>query len=510
MSLTAEYWTNNGLLVFYQNQRTSGSIKLGRSLGSITNNGQICLYNQVFIQNTDIVGKGCITAQKDSTIYIPSAAQSTDERHNIYLVDRESSIIVQALSTPQTFNVYGFGNGNTIGLTVPLVGVPFLHDRYEYEESTGILTIRSSLLTQKFNIGKGYDSKRFTVVTDEGQVSLAHYWEVCNTMGPHLTTFTITTNNVISTVTGYVDVTTDSKGSWYTTTTVVTPPTTSPETVSVTEATKPTSSNAGAHQPESSSTLIVQAPLSTEQSPPLSSNAEATHVDFVAESSAVYNPLEELQQTESSSDEKTHLLSEQPSASPSVATDAQFIAEPSAAYGLPFVDGPIDESSAELNLDKSSLPPATSISLVSAVETIIESTPFDAKSSFYDEIDSMADSSSYALPQTTDLESIAPESIAIESLLVDSALDAAELSREPAIGQSDVSSLVELFIASLSIASPIESYWSNYDSSSVPEKSSLSARESGAGAIETESGAAAALESEQGYPVSQSKDCSLG
>ena len=169
MSITSLLWKNSGLLVFYQNQRNSGDVRLGTPLGSITNDGQICLINQVYRQTNDIKGSGCITAQEDSTIYIPSAIQSFDTQQSIYLKDSESSIIVQALSTAQTFNVYGFGNGNKIGLTVPLVGnlIPS-YPAYKYDESTGILTLRNLLLKQNFNIGLGYSSSLFQIVTDSG------------------------------------------------------------------------------------------------------------------------------------------------------------------------------------------------------------------------------------------------------------------------------------------------------------------------------------------------------
>ena len=69
-ALTSALWTNTGLLLFYQNQRTSGTVSLGMPLGSITNNGQVCLNNQVYEQTTQIKGSGCFTANGDSTIYI--------------------------------------------------------------------------------------------------------------------------------------------------------------------------------------------------------------------------------------------------------------------------------------------------------------------------------------------------------------------------------------------------------------------------------------------------------
>ncbi|KAK6875044.1 Hyphally regulated cell wall protein 3, partial [Candida tropicalis] len=164
MSITAADWTNEGLLVFYQNQRTSGVVTLGAVL-PIKNNGQICLFHETYQQSTPITGSGCITTQVDSLIYFPNSLLSVDSAQSIYLADRKSSIIVQALSAPQTFNVYGFGNGNKIGLSVPLAGA-LVTSPYSYDSKTGILTLRAAVLSQKFNIGTGYDSRNFEIVTD--------------------------------------------------------------------------------------------------------------------------------------------------------------------------------------------------------------------------------------------------------------------------------------------------------------------------------------------------------
>ena len=70
MDIVASDWTNNGLLSFHQDQRTSGVVSLGSALGTITNNGQIKLSNQVYQQRTQISGSGCFVAINNSTIYI--------------------------------------------------------------------------------------------------------------------------------------------------------------------------------------------------------------------------------------------------------------------------------------------------------------------------------------------------------------------------------------------------------------------------------------------------------
>ena len=252
MAITSADWTNNGLIVFYQNQRSSGNVNLGTPLGKITNDGQICLYNQVYRQLTEIQGSGCITADEDSTIYIGNGLLGISTAHNFYLNDTDSSLVAPAISRSQTFNVYGFGNGNKIGLTLPLAGsILPLRSAYSYDTSTGILTLRNVLLVQYFNIGLGYNPSLFQIVTDSGagipstilgsvryngpvpertlpaacQIACRKAREVPG-VDPteYLTTVTSTlSDGSVTTESGIVDETTDSQGSWYTTTSLFPP-----------------------------------------------------------------------------------------------------------------------------------------------------------------------------------------------------------------------------------------------------------------------------------------------
>lgn len=167
MDIVASDWTNNGLLSFHQDQRTSGVVSLGSALGTITNNGQIKLSNQVYQQRTQISGSGCFVAINNSTIYISNSLLPVQITQSFYLADSTSSIIVDSFSATQTFNVYGFGNGNMIGLTLPLVG-NYWYSSYTYDATTGILIMRNVFLEQKFNIGLGYNPSLFKIVTDWG------------------------------------------------------------------------------------------------------------------------------------------------------------------------------------------------------------------------------------------------------------------------------------------------------------------------------------------------------
>ncbi|CCG25649.1 Iff5 GPI-anchored protein [Candida orthopsilosis Co 90-125] len=251
MGITAASWKNTGLLVFYQNQRNEGYVNLGTALGAISNNGQICFHNEVYQQTTTIAGTGCITADADSSIYITNAALSVSTGQTFYLADGKSSMIVQALSTPQTFNVRNFGqvNGvaNKIGLTIPLFAL--IGNPWSYNSATGVLTLKGAgLLSQYFNIGTGYDSSKFQVVTDNGaglpstllgsiqyngpvpNPGLPSQCRVCKSLPQipgaqpteYTTTITTTSDGHTLTETGIVDITTDTAGSWYTTTSIFT------------------------------------------------------------------------------------------------------------------------------------------------------------------------------------------------------------------------------------------------------------------------------------------------
>lgn len=312
MSLTSALWTNTGLLLFYQNQRTSGAVCLGFSLGSITNSGKICLNNQVYQQTTQIKGSGCFSANGDSTIYIANVLLSVSANQNFHLVDKDSSMIVQAISTTQTFNVYGFGNGNKIGLTLPLIGT-ILESAHSYDSSTGILTLRNFLLEQRFNIGLGYDSSKFLVVTDSGSGIPSTIWGSVTYTGrvptralpkscqmackpipeapgvkPTDYTTTITKTNTAGntvTETGAVTILTDKSGSWFTTTSIF-PTLTTATSISIT-----TTLSNEAHIKTTDNTLAKVSSTVDYISAPISSSEFISLESFVDETLSNENPI---------------------------------------------------------------------------------------------------------------------------------------------------------------------------------------------------------------------------
>ncbi|KAK6459805.1 Hyphally-regulated cell wall protein, partial [Scheffersomyces xylosifermentans] len=167
MSITAPVWSNTGLLVFYQQTRSNGVVTLGAPLTTISNPGTICLYNEIYQSTTSISGSGCIVADQNSAIFLANGLLSVSSSQTLYLADSASSIRVNAVALPQTFTVAGYGNGNIIGLDIPIFAT--LGPAWSYSSSTGILTLNGAgLLSQKFNIGTGYINSNFKIVTDPG------------------------------------------------------------------------------------------------------------------------------------------------------------------------------------------------------------------------------------------------------------------------------------------------------------------------------------------------------
>ncbi|EGV66322.1 hypothetical protein CANTEDRAFT_112457, partial [Yamadazyma tenuis ATCC 10573] len=75
MTVQSHTWENDGLIVFSLNKRsTSGEVILGASLelgtGTITNDGTVCLINQVYHQTTAIDGSGCFDIGSDSNVWL--------------------------------------------------------------------------------------------------------------------------------------------------------------------------------------------------------------------------------------------------------------------------------------------------------------------------------------------------------------------------------------------------------------------------------------------------------
>lgn len=165
MFLDSIFWENNGLLVFAQYQRTKQNINTGIPLGSIRNNGQICLFNKTFKQTLhDIEGSGCITAEENSAIYLANIQRTISTKQKFQLTDSKSSFIVEPYISKRVFKVEGFGQ--RAGGASNIISINRAIDRGEwsYDSNTGVLYIGNFLRSAYFNIGKGYDKSKFAIV----------------------------------------------------------------------------------------------------------------------------------------------------------------------------------------------------------------------------------------------------------------------------------------------------------------------------------------------------------
>ncbi|KAK6461873.1 cell-wall agglutinin N-terminal ligand-sugar binding-domain-containing protein [Scheffersomyces coipomensis] len=136
---------NSGLMVFYQSYN-NGPIFLS---GTLTNDGQIALYNQILTINSQIVGSGCIIVGPGSEISTNSADFLSGQA--IYMSDSTSVVVLTPSEDGQTVTVYGFGNGNTIFLSASYAAV-----YADYSNTDGTFTIETATYILVIQIGTGY------------------------------------------------------------------------------------------------------------------------------------------------------------------------------------------------------------------------------------------------------------------------------------------------------------------------------------------------------------------
>lgn len=165
--INSDFWQNNGLLVFAQSKRTKKTINTGVPLGSVTNNGQICLYNKSYKQNThDLEGAGCITAEENSAIYIANPQYLQSTKQIFHLADSHSLFIVESHTSSQVYNVAGFGRNTATGNSSNKISInrPIGENEWFYDSNTGILHIGNAYKSTQFKIGKGYNESDFSIV----------------------------------------------------------------------------------------------------------------------------------------------------------------------------------------------------------------------------------------------------------------------------------------------------------------------------------------------------------
>ncbi|EGV65577.1 hypothetical protein CANTEDRAFT_92443, partial [Yamadazyma tenuis ATCC 10573] len=176
MSVLASDWDNEGLIVFSLTTRSTGEVLLGSAtdsaLSSITNDGTICLINQVYHQSTGIDGSGCFDIGADSSVWLQQSilgSYGVDTDQIFYLSAQDSSIRAESFSSTQTFTVAGFYGTNIIGISSTIYSISYSGDTLRINGGTLLIPQYTD-----FVIGTGYDSDLFELVTSNfGEVSLS-------------------------------------------------------------------------------------------------------------------------------------------------------------------------------------------------------------------------------------------------------------------------------------------------------------------------------------------------
>lgn len=159
MSITSLSWKNNGFVTFHQETKSASVVSLGAPLGEIENTGDICFFNQNYHQTSTISGSGCIHAGNDSTIFLDNPLLPVNNK--ILMENKYAQLVATSINAVDLYVVEGFGGGNAIGIATAIFS-------RNYNTVTGILTIYAgplNTLPQSFNIGLGYTSSNFEVVS---------------------------------------------------------------------------------------------------------------------------------------------------------------------------------------------------------------------------------------------------------------------------------------------------------------------------------------------------------
>lgn len=151
-----KYCYNLGTITFYQSgSRTGGTCRLGKDGGSFTNDGTVCLHQNIFKQFSSISGSGCFDIGINSNFHITNSHLCTiSESHTFILSSSTSSLRIDNYKPAQKFHVAGWGNNNVIGFNCKIKS-------FSYSGDT--LSIVVGSYTYSIVIGTGYDAKKMRI-----------------------------------------------------------------------------------------------------------------------------------------------------------------------------------------------------------------------------------------------------------------------------------------------------------------------------------------------------------
>ncbi|KAL6017172.1 hypothetical protein ACNR9Z_003391 [Candidozyma auris] len=151
-------WKNTGKIYVRQREGRASPITISQALGSITNDGTICVERYNWVQTTTIDGKGCVNIKEDGHLQLQLSPWSVDKEQTLYLSSPSSSLSVLGLEPSllgtKSFNVIGFGGGNKINVNLGFTD-------YSYKDGKLTLSFFLGAFKIDFNIGEGYDTSKF-------------------------------------------------------------------------------------------------------------------------------------------------------------------------------------------------------------------------------------------------------------------------------------------------------------------------------------------------------------
>lgn len=161
--LSGGSWINTGSIHLIQFFGEATEMHVGSKTGSITNYGVVCFERQIWTDENNINGAGCIHIGPESVLLVPVSKVLIAAAQTLYMASSTSSIHLDSMSRMNRRNrlnwrVVGFGNLNTIvsGLKIR-----------SWDYVSGDLILRYGLFYEvHLSIGEGYDKKLFIVDDD--------------------------------------------------------------------------------------------------------------------------------------------------------------------------------------------------------------------------------------------------------------------------------------------------------------------------------------------------------
>lgn len=95
---SATNWQNTGKIYLSQTSGSASTITISQALGSVTNDGTMCIERLSWLQTTSITGSGCINVMDDAHLQLQISPWNVANTQTIYLSSGSSMMSVLGLS----------------------------------------------------------------------------------------------------------------------------------------------------------------------------------------------------------------------------------------------------------------------------------------------------------------------------------------------------------------------------------------------------------------------------